>query len=388
MSAGQKIFTRDFVLLMVVQACGLLTYNMITPVVAKFATVEGAALGDAGIIAGAFAVVAIVFRPLGGVMSDRLSRKRVLIATMGLNCLALVGYMIAPDLVVFTAFRIVHGIAYAVASTVASAVVLVLLPEGRQAEGMGYFSWAYVIASACGPALGVAVSDAFGFEAMFAVSAAVMLAATLLIVPIASLDPPDRDIPAGALRFRDFISVKALPFMVIIACFSVNWGCISTFLVMTGDERGVAGIALFFTANAIALLITRPPAGRIADKHGVASLFYPAVLFETLALVLLAFAQQLWLFLVTAVVKALGQGTVHPSLQVESVKAETPERSGVAMATFLLGTDIGYAIGPIYAGFMCANMGYTGMYLACIPGAFIAFAIFIAWRLRAKKAAK
>ena len=385
MSTTQKIFTRDFVLLMIVQACGLLTYNMITPVVAKFATVEGAALGDAGIIAGAFAVVAIVFRPIGGVMSDRLNRKRVLMATMGLNCLALVGYMIAPNLAVFTAFRIVHGIAYAVGSTVASAVVLVLLPEGRQAEGMGYFSWAYVLASACGPALGVVVSDTFGYSILFALSAVVMLAGTLLIVPLTSLDPPDRDIPTGSLHFRDFLSVKALPFMVIIACFSVNWGCISTFLVMTGDARGVAGIALFFTANAIALLITRPPAGKIADKHGVASLFYPAVFFETLALVLLAFAQQLWLFLITAVVKALGQGTVHPSLQVESVKAESPERSGAAMATFLLGTDIGYAIGPIYAGFMCASVGYTGMYLACVPFAFVALAIFVVWRVKTKR---
>ena len=101
-------------------------------------------------------------------------------------------------------------------------------------------------------------------------------------------------------------------------------------------------------------------------------------------MVLLAFAQHLWLFLVTAVVKALGQGTVHPSLQVESVKVETPERSGVAMATFLLGTDIGYAVGPIYCGFACANVGYTGMYLACIPFIAIALAIFAIWRLRTK----
>ena len=371
---------------MAAQACGLLTYNMITPVVAKYATVEGAALGDAGIVAGAFAVVAIVFRPIGGMMSDRLNRKRVLLATMGLNCLALVGYMIAPDLVVFMVFRIVHGIAYALGSTVASAVVLVLLPEGRQAEGMGYFSWAYVLASACGPALGVIVSDAFGYGVLFALSAAVMFAGTLLIAPLKSLDPPGRDIPEGPIHFHDFLSVKALPFMVIIACFSVNWGCISTFLVMTGDAREVTGIALFFTANAIALLVTRPPAGKIADRYGVASLFYPAVFFETLALVLLAFAHHLWLFLVTAVVKALGQGTVHPSLQVESVKTESPERSGAAMATFLLGTDIGYAIGPIYAGFMCANMGYASMYLACVPFAFAALAIFVIWRMRVRSA--
>ena len=381
MSKG-KIFTRDFVLLMAAQACGLLTYNMVTPIVAKYATVEGAALGDAGVIAGAFAVVAIVARPFGGVMSDRFNRKRVLLATMAVNCLALFGYMFAPNLAVFTAFRVLHGVAYAFASTVASAVVLVLLPEGRQAEGMGYFSWAYVIASACGPALGVTVSDALGYGALFAVTAVIMLAGTLFVVPLTSLDPPERVMPTGSLHLRDFFSVKALPFMAIIACFSVDWGCISTFLVMTGDARGVAGIALFFTANAIALLITRPPAGKIADRHGVAALFYPAIVFETLAMVLLAFAQHLWLFLITAVVKALGQGTVHPSLQVESVKVETPERSGVAMATFLLGTDIGYAVGPIYCGFVCANAGYTGMYLACIPFIIVALAIFVVWRLR------
>ena len=384
MGKGGKIFTRDFVLLMVAQACALLTYNMVTPVVAKYASAQGAALGDAGIVAGAFAVVAVVARPVGGALCDRVDRRRALLVSMAASCVALFGYAASTDLVVFTAFRVLHGIAYAVFSTVASAAVLELIPSGRQAEGMGYFSWSYVIASACGPALGVAVSDALGFPAMFACSGAVTLAGTLLLLPLRCLSGKE-GVGGRGLRFADFFSVKAAPFMVVIACFSVNWGCISTFLVMTGDERGVAGIAAFFTANAIALLVTRPPAGRFADRHGVAAMFYPAAVFESLAMALLAFAQQLWLFLVIAVLKALGQGTVHPSLQVESVKAESADRSGVAMSTFLMGTDIGYAIGPVYGGFVAAQLGYSGMYLACIPFTVLAAAVFTFWWVSARR---
>ena len=73
---------------------------------------------------------------------------------------------------------------------------------------------------------------------------------------------------------------------------------------------------------------------------------------------------------------------IHSALQTESIKLETPERSGVAMSTFLLGTDIGYMVGPIFGAFVLDHSNYETMYLACIPMTLATALIYFAWNYK------
>ncbi len=49
---GERLWSKDFVVLMIIQMCDFLTYYMVTPVVAQYATLQGASIVDAGILAG------------------------------------------------------------------------------------------------------------------------------------------------------------------------------------------------------------------------------------------------------------------------------------------------------------------------------------------------
>lgn len=386
--AKEPLWTRGFVVLTLVQTIDLLTYNMITPLVTKYAVFEGAALADAGMLAGIFALVAIVVRPASGFLSDRLDRKRLIVTTVVGSLVSMVGYALSPNLVVFALFRVLHGLCYAVFGTVVASTVAASLPEARKAEGMGWFSLSYVFASATGPALGVALSDYWGFTALFLVGAACVLV-SLVALRFADIAPGAR--PASArgrrVRFSDFISPKALPLALVVSCFSFNWGTISGFVVLAGEERGVMGIALFFTVNALTLLVSRPPAGKFADRHGIAALFYPSCAFEALAMWMLSFVSSLSAFCLVGALKALGQGTVHPAIQAECVKLESEDRTGVATSTFLLGTDIGYALGPMVGGAVAAQAGYGTMYLCCLVPIAIALVVFAVWQIARRKRA-
>lgn len=382
-----RLWNKCFTLLFIIQTLDILTYNMITPIVAKYATSEGATIIQAGVIASSFMLAAVIVRPLSGFVSDRANRKRLILITVSVCCLCLFGYAVSSNLIAFGIFRVIHGFAYALFGTVIAAAAFSFIPEGRKSEGMGFFSLSYTIGSALGPGIGIFVSDGIGYVWLFIVAGIALLFSVALVLPLPDIPAPKLEIdrPKG---IRNFISVKALPIMFIMIILCSNWGVISTFIVLTADVRKVVGIAAFFTVNAIALFLLRPPAGRFVDRHGLSKLFYPAIAFESIAMAALAFAQQLWVFIVIAVLKAMGHGVIHPALQAKAIELEPSDRSGVATSTFLLGTDIGYMIGPIFGAIVLENAGYTSMYLACVPVTLIAAAIFFVWSLRTTRSSK
>lgn len=395
-----RLWTRGFVLLALIQTLDLFTYNMITPVIAQYATGLGYTLVMAGVVAGAFTFAALFARPASGALSDRMGRKRIVLTAVIVGCLAQIGYAFATDYAALIALRVIHGFFYALFGTAISAMAIDSLPEERRGEGMGWFGTSYVFANALGPALGVAVSGAFGFLPMFLIGAGIA-ACTLalgLMLPPDKLMPARASVAAGnASRtarsngkghlyntVNAFVSIKCLPLAFAACCYLTIWGIISTYIVMVGDVRGVAGISLFFVANSLTLFFTRPIAGKLADKHGLSAVFFPSVVFEALAVVLIAFSQQLWLFLIAAACKALGSGTVTPSIQAKCGELETPERSGVAMSTYLLGTDVGYAVGPIIGGAVSTSFGFEAMFLSGFPILAAGVIAYIIWRRKAR----
>ena len=142
---------------------------------------------------------------------------------------------------------------------------------------------------------------------------------------------------------------------------------------------------LFFMANSLALLVTRPAIGKISDKYGLAKLILPAIVIETIALLGICFARELWLFLAAGIFKAFGSGGVLPSIQAECGRLESKERSGVAMSTYLLGSDIGYAVGPLLGGLLASAVGYDLLLFGTLPITALAFAIYAIWHACTQK---
>ncbi len=384
----EKLWTRAFVLLTLVQTMDLTTFHTITPVIAKFTLQQGAALAASGLAASVFSLAAIFARPLSGMMADRLGRKPIVFASIAISALMQLGYAFVPGFYPLLALRIVHGFFYALFGTAISAMALTVIPESRSNEGMGWFGASYVVASIIGPAMGVALSDALGFTVMFLVTTAISAASLpLALLATSGMEhnpvigsKPARRFPA----LNELVSFKCIPLASIAMCFMCTWGMIASYIVLVGESRGVAGISLFFVANSLTLLATRPIIGKFTDRHGLRKLILPAIAIETCALLGICFAHVLWLFLAAASIKAFGSGGILPSIQAECGKLETKERASVAMSTYLLGSDIGYAVGPLVGGILLSTVGYEFMLFGTLPITALALTIYIAWRVRAR----
>ena len=414
---ADKLWTSTFILMTLVQTMDLLVFHTITPVIAKFTILQGVALAASGLAASVFSIAAIFARPLSGYLADRLGRRSIVLVSIAVSVAMQLGYAFVPGFAPLLAMRIVHGFFYALFGTALSAMVLTSLPDSRRNEGMGWFGASYVIAAIIGPAMGVALSDAFGFKVLFLVTAGIA-AASLPLAAIATAqvssranageseearadcepanhvsatkDEPDHDKSSHEARnersrsqlpaLRDLVSVRCIPLAGIAMCFMATWGMIASYIVLVGEARQVENIALFFVANSATLFVTRPAIGKITDRYGLSRLILPAIAIETIALLGICFARELWLFLLAGCIKAFGSGGVLPSIQAECGHLETPERAGVAMSTYLLASDIGYAIGPLIGGLLASTVGYDALLFGSFPITALALAIYLVWR--------
>jgi MFS family permease len=159
----------------------------------------------------------------------------------------------------------------------------------------------------------------------------------------------------------------------------MSYGAVVSFIALYAEERQVQNIGLFFTVYAIALLVSRPYFGRLADQKGNSFAVIPGIAAILGAMVILYFAHSLSIFLFAGFIYGLGFGAVQPSLQAMAVRNVEPSRRGAANATFFLGFDLGIGIGSILWGMVAQVAGYGLIYIwAMVP---VMIALFVYFKI-------
>ena len=167
------------------------------------------------------------------------------------------------------------------------------------------------------------------------------------------------------LCLSDFIAINVLPYAFFGAVFSMLNGVIGSYLVLLGDERGIQNISLYFTVNAVSLILVRTFAGKIYDKYGLSTVIIPSFILAFAASMFIGYAQTLTIILVASALKAFAQGSGQPTIQAECIKMLPEEKSGVATSTYYIGADLGQGIGPMLAGVIASTWNYKVMFVAC-----------------------
>lgn len=336
-------------------------FFIIAPIITKHATNLGASLTLAGLIAGVMSITGLVARPFSGLIVDRLNKKTVMIIATAVMGLVSFGYSISGDISTLMMFRIMHGVAFAVSLTVNMVMVSRFIPNSRIGEGIGYYGIGQIIATALGPNIGMFVGEQYGYSLTFILSGLLILLAAVLMLWIPYQPEENRQRRKG-IKLEDLIAVELIPIAILGGLFSLTNGLISAFIILLADERGIAHMGLYFTINAICLVLVRPLAGKLSDKVSMGVILYPALALTILEAVLLANANVLWIVLIAAVFKAVGQGSAQPLLMAACIKNQPPSRRGVAASTFYIGGDIGQGLGPIIGGIISGLFGYKMMF--------------------------
>lgn len=359
-AAGTRLWTRDLTLTLLssVMFYGSLFYLL--SVLPDYVDSIGGAKWQVGLSVGGISVVPLVLRPFVGRWSDSGHRRRLMRIGLGTLAASFVLMAVSENVWSLIALRIAQGIGMAMFPTAAASLVAELSPVPRRAEGLSFFGMAGGLAQIATPALGVAIVELWGFDAVFLLAAGTATA-TLLIVQ--SIREPTVQAPLGDANRGALIPRAALfPALVYLLTVGFSFAAAATFLPLLGDERGLGNVGLFFLVAGAANIFTRPIAGRIADRIGRSAVIVPG---------LLASAGSMWLLTVTFSAPALwtaglllgiGVGAAHTGLFALTVDSVSASERGRATAVFQLAWDISASVGGLLLGVIASSLDVAAVY--------------------------
>lgn len=373
MKKPESLLNHGFIILVTVSLITALGFNMITTLISSYALTYGTQLTAVGFISGIFSITALIFRPIGGFISDILNKKRICTFTTLLIALVIISYALCPSIGTLLFVRILHGALFGINGTANMALATEFIPENRLGEGLGYYGLGQVLAQIIGPTIGIMIRDAFGYRMLFFLIGLSTLIAALVLQfffryqsQTASVHTKERTFLPS---FSRLIAKECIVYALIAGLFSMGNGIVNSFLVLLGETKSIANISLFFSVNAIALFLLRMLIGRLADNMNLFIIVNAALLSSAVSMLMIGKSPVLSLFLIAAAVKAFGNVGGQISLQSACIKRVDAARVGIATSTYYIGADIGQGLGPIWGGRIAQQFGYDAVFY-CMAGFF------------------
>ena len=290
-----------------------------------------------GIVVGAFAVTAVVCRPLAGRQADARGRRAVLVA--GALAMALGGalYLLSRSVAGLVAARLVVGAGEGAVYTAGATWAVDLAPEDQRGLALGLFGLAVWGGLSLGPLAGA------------------LIALRLPEPPRAgALDAPAALALIPRIAYRPGIA---------LALANVGYAALAGFVVLHLRARGIGGGASVFTAFALAVFACRVVLSRVPDRAGARRTATAAGLFEAVGLAVIALAHSLAVALCGAIVIGVGFSMLFPSLALMVVGRVGGDRRGSALGAFTAFFDIGVGLGGPIAGATAALAGYPAVFV-------------------------
>ena len=374
-----QIWNKTFFLILTVSFLMFLSMYMLLPTLPLYAQTLGGNETVAGTIVGLFTLSAVLVRPWFGNLLDKKGRKAILIIGVSIFLISALAYNLAFSIITLLSLRVVHGIGWGASTTATGTMASDVIPADRRAEGMGYYGIAATIAMSLGPALGLFLVKYSSYFVLFT-GAAILATLGLVGSFFINYETPIKHQPDEKAQLVKGVILEksAIPPALVLFFITLTYGGIVSFLPSYADFRGVKNIGVFFTVYALVLLVSRPSIGKLADKYGARKFLVPGIVLIAAALLLLAWASSLPVFLLVAVVYGLGFGTVQPILNALVISLSPPERRGSANATFAVAMDLGIGLGAVTLGFIAQKMGYVYMYGGSAIFALLALIIYYA----------
>ncbi|AVO03124.1 multidrug MFS transporter [Staphylococcus simulans] len=365
----RHLWTKDFIFITLINfLMYIIHYALIVTVTSFTIDTFHAGEGMGGLAAGIFIIGMLFGRLFTGKYIDQLNLKKTLLASLVFSFVAIALYFLIHSLLVLIIVRLIHGIAFGMASTTTGTYSSTIVPEDRKGEGIGYYALSTTVASAIGPFLGILINQRFSFESNFIVCLICILLAGVLSLFISNIRQPMVDAENkevnSAKGIGQFLQKQAIPISIVIVFVGIAYSSVLAFLDSYASHIGLAAAAsFFFVVYAFSTFVVRPITGKVFDNYGANKVVYPVLVLFVIGLVLLSVTHSSWMLLFSAIFIGIGYGTLIPSFQTIAIQASPPEKIGLATSTFYIFADLGAGAGPTLLGILIGSVGYRNLYM-------------------------
>lgn len=316
-----------------------------------------------GFVLSGYTIAIMLVRPFSGYLVDSFDRRRVLLVFYGLSFLLCGFYLLGGSLLFFTILRTIHGAPYGATIIANSTVAIDVLAPERRAEGIGYYGLSNNLATALSPSVGIFIYELTGnFMLLFALS---MLAAGVGLYIASRINiRPRRPVESRKLSLDRFFLVRGWRQAVIICCFGLSYGVLSTYLAIYGKERlGITGgTGLYFMILSAGLMLSRLQGGRALRDGKVSENAAIGVSISVFGYILFAAVPDMWAYYASALIIGLGNGHMFPAVQTMFINLAPNSQRGTANSTLYSAWDAGVGIGVFFGGIMAEVWGYASAF--------------------------
>ncbi|ALA68022.1 MFS transporter [Corynebacterium lactis] len=364
-AAKPRLFTPTFLVAWLINFSMFLVFYLLVTIMALYAVKEfSASNAAAGFASSSFVVGATFARMFSGWLVDSMGGRKILFTTLAVIAVTCAGYLVAGTLVAVIIVRALHGIAYALASTAVMAIAQGAIPSSRRAEGTGYFTMGNTLATAIGPALGLAMSSSLGYTSLFVFSLALAVVSLGLAFTLPKPDTNPASNASKKFQLSDIVHPTVLPIGSFMLLIGLAYAGVITFLNQYSvQENLTTGAGFFFLASAFSMISARTFLGRLQDHRGDNPVIAIGVVCYVICLALLGIATSDWMVVVAGIFSGLGYGTIAPACQAIAVRCVPAHKMGTGISTLFLLSDVGLGLGPILLGYIASNSGFAMMYL-------------------------
>lgn len=351
---AEKLFTRAFILLALGELAYLTADGIAIYLVPVYATGPvGTNHAGAGLAFGAFALSALLLRPIAGRLCDTRGRRPLLVWGAALAAVALLLTAQVDDLVAVVVLRLLAGVAEAAVFVAIFAAVADLAPPSRLGEAISYNSLALYLGLALGPPLGEYLVESHGFAAGW--YAAATLAVVAAIVLAALRETRDSSVPVPAKA--PLVHRRSLPVALGFLTSVIAMGGFLAYAALHADAVGLQNASLPLFVYGGVVVIGRVAFARVPDRLpplglGAAALVIMAAGLGTVAL----WPTPAGLLVGTAIL-ALGVTFSTPAFFSAIFQIASASERGAASATVSACLDLGLGGGPILLGIVAQSSG-------------------------------
>ena len=328
------------------------------------AELGGTAL-DAGLAMTYFQIGTILCRPFAGRLIDGLDKRVILLISSVLFFVIMGLFNLTTSLQTIFVLRGLHGIIFALGTTVMAALAVVVLPASRKGEGINMFAVFSNIAMVLGPAVGLYALQAYGSSALYifltGMTALALILSNVIRLPKELAKPKQKS--SKGWHISQFIEKRSLPWALMGLFIGFTYSGVLVFIPIELNSMG-AGVwgSVFFALFALMIIISRPLVGKVYARFGSKFVIYPGVALFIFGLAALGIVTTPIGIICTAPLLGLGYGAAQPAFQALAVQSAPIERAGVSTATYFLALDIAVGAGSVVLALIANALGYQYLY--------------------------
>ena len=373
----QPLFSRNFSLICLCNLCTCMAGYALLPVLPLYLldvlhcpkTIMGVALAI-------FPLVALVSRPVSGVLADRPERRNILIMATASCAILFPTTLCATVVSLFMLIRLLHGAAFAVMTTTQATIAVSFVPESRLGSGIGLFSSTLSLGMILGPMLGLYVANAFSYNAAFWLSSS--FAATGMLLQLCIKMPKHKATAKPApLTLNNFFMPRGIYTLLALFMAASMQGLIVNYASVLARENGLTDYAsLYFLLMGLGLLASRLFSGYIIDRGYLVTLVCVAELTTIGISLCLATTTSPTIFLICGSIMGMALGILPPSYQTILVSLSDKGKRGVANSMYFIGMDGGICFSLLAGGAISEVLGMGTAYMVGACAQVVALGIF------------